>query len=112
MEELKYFQWIEEFMRLRKSKTNLVVEENEHGKDKSSEEEEEGVAKESDILSEVDGEESTSYSPNVTTSSEIKPIKPDKLQTKHNKLQTSNSGNPKIRQKEKTEDRWMKMPIP
>ena len=96
MEELKYFQWIEEFMRPRKSKTNLVVEENEHGKDESSEEEE--VAKEKDILSVVDGEESTSYSPNVTTSSEIEPIKPDKLQTKHNKPQTSNPGNPKIRQ--------------
>ena len=93
MEELKYFQWIEEFMRPRKSKTNLVVEENEHGKDESSEEEE-VVAKESDILSEVDGEESTSYSPNVTTSSEIEPIKPDKLQTKHNKPQTSNPANP------------------
>ena len=77
MDELKYFQWIEEFMRPRKSKTNLVVEENEHGKDESSEEEEEEVvvAKESDILSEVDGEESTSCSP-----------------------QTSNPGNPKIRQ--------------
>ena len=99
MEELKYFQWIEEFMRPRKSKTNLVVEENEHGKDESSDEEEKVVAaKESDILSEVDGEESTSYSSNVTTSSEIKPIKPDKLQTKHNKPQTSNPGNPKIRQ--------------
>ena len=87
-------------MRPRKSKTNLVVEENEHGKDESSEEEkeEEVVAKESDILSEVDGEESTSYSPNVTTSSEIEPIKPDKLQTKHNKPQTSNPGNRKIRQ--------------
>ena len=60
MEDLRYFQWIEEFMRPRKSKTNLVVEENEHGKDESSEEEE-VVAKESDILSEVDGEESTSY---------------------------------------------------
>ena len=96
MEELKYFQWIEEFMRPRKSKTNLVVEENEHGKDESSKEE--VVAKESDILSEVDGEESTSYLPNVTTSSEIEPIKPDKLQTKHNKPQTSNPGNPKIRQ--------------
>ena len=94
---MKYFQWIEEFMRPRKSKTNLAVEENEHGKDESSEEEEEVVAKESDILSEVDGEESTSYSPNVTTSSEIAPIKPDKLQTKHNKPQTS-PGNPKIRQ--------------
>ena len=115
MKELKYFQWIEEFMRPRKSKTNLVVEENEHGKDESSEKEEEVVAKESDILSGVDGEESTSYSPNVTTSSEMEPIKPDKLQTKHSKQQTSNPGNPKIRQnnsKEKTEDRWMKMPIP
>ena len=97
MEDLRYFQWIEEFMRPRKSKTNLVVEENEHGEDESSEEEE-VVAKESDILSEVDGEESTSYSPNVTTSSEIEPIKPDKLQTKHNKPQTSNPANPKIRQ--------------
>ena len=101
MVELKYFQWIEEFMRPRKSKTNLVVEENERGKDESSEEEEEEeevVAKESDILSEVDGEESTSYSPNVTTSSEIEPIKPDRLQTKHNKPQTSNPGNPEIHQ--------------
>ena len=51
MEGLKYFQWIEEFMRPRKSKTNLVVKENEHGKGESSEEEE-VVGKESDILSE------------------------------------------------------------
>ena len=96
MERVKYFQWIEEFMRPRKSKTNLVVEQNEHGKDESSEEEE--IAKESDILSEVDGEESTSYSANVTTSSKIEPIKADKLQTKRKKPQTSNPGNPKIRQ--------------
>ena len=84
-------------MKPRNSKTNLVVEEYEHGKDKSSEEEEEEkevVAKENDVLSEVDGEESTSYSPSVTTSSEIEPIKLDKLQTKHNKPQTSNPANP------------------
>ena len=111
---MKYFQWIEEFMRPRKSKTNLAVEENEHGKDESSEEEEEVVAKESDILSEVDGEESTSYSPNVTTSSEIAPINQTSYKqniTNHKQVQGIQRFAKTI-QKEKIEDRWMKMPIP